>query len=87
VGGLSPQHRVWPEMSSLPVRNGKGHCRATRASGNALQKSSDDLNVDSTIDCLPSRHKFFINHTLFVKKCDQRGSGLGFLQTKLFGPW
>jgi hypothetical protein len=30
VGGLPPQHRVWPEMSSLPVQNVKGHCHTTR---------------------------------------------------------
>jgi hypothetical protein len=27
-----------------------------------------------------------MNHTLFVKKCDQRGFDFGFWQTKLFGP-
>jgi hypothetical protein len=36
--------------------------------GNALQQSSDDLNVGSTIECLPFRHKFYMNHALFVKK-------------------
>jgi hypothetical protein len=52
--------------------------------GNALQQSSDNLNVESTIECLPFRH---MNHTLFVKKCDQHGFDLGLLQMKLFGPW
>jgi hypothetical protein len=28
-----------------------------------------------------------MNHTLFVKKCDQHVFDLGLLQTKLFGPW
>jgi hypothetical protein len=54
---------------------------------NALQQSSDNLNVESTIGCLPFRHKFFMNHTLFVKKFDQHGFDLGLLQTKLFGLW
>jgi hypothetical protein len=53
--------------------------------GNALQKASDNLNVESTIDCLPFRHTFFINHTLFVKKCDQHGFDLGQLQRKFLG--
>jgi hypothetical protein len=40
VGGLSPQHLVWPEMYSLPVQNGKGHCHATRTNCNlALVKN------------------------------------------------
>jgi elongation factor P hydroxylase len=55
--------------------------------GNGLQQSSDNLNVESTTDCLPFRHKFFMNHTLFFKKCDHQGFDLGPLQTKLFGPW
>jgi hypothetical protein len=55
--------------------------------GNSLQQSSGNLTVESTIDCLPFRHKFFMNHTLFVKKCDQHVFDLGLLQTKLFGPW
>jgi hypothetical protein len=41
--------------------------------GNALQQSSNNLNVKSTIKYLLLRHKFFMNHTLFVKKCDQHG--------------
>jgi hypothetical protein len=36
--------------------------------GKALQQSSNNLNVESTIDFLSFRHKFFMNHTLFVKK-------------------
>jgi hypothetical protein len=32
--------------------------------GNVPQQSSDNLNVN----CLPFRNKFFMNHTLFVKK-------------------
>jgi hypothetical protein len=55
--------------------------------GNALQQSSDNLNVESTINFLPFRHKFFMNHTLFVKKYDQHGFDFGLLQTKLSGPW
>jgi hypothetical protein len=41
--------------------------------GNAFQQSSDNLNLESNIDSLPFRHRFFMNHTMFVKKCDQRG--------------
>jgi hypothetical protein len=55
--------------------------------GNAPQQSSDNLNAERTIDCQPFRHKFLMNHTLFVKKCDQHGFDLGLLQMKLFGPW
>jgi hypothetical protein len=51
--------------------------------GNELQQFSDNLNVERTVDCLSFGHKFFMNHTLFVKKCDQHG----FEQTNLFGPW
>jgi hypothetical protein len=51
----------------------------------ALQQSSNNLNVESTIDSLPFRHKFFMNHSLFVKKCDQYGVDLGLLQKKHFG--
>jgi hypothetical protein len=58
-----------------------------RHPGNALQQSSDNLDVESTIDSLPFRHKFFINHTLFVKKCDQHGFDLGLWQTTYFGLW
>jgi hypothetical protein len=52
----------------------------------ALNCGLDNLNAESTIDCLPFRHKLFMNHTLFVKKCDQHGFNLGLLQTKLLGP-
>jgi hypothetical protein len=52
---------------------------------NGLQQSSDNLNVESTIDYLRFRYKFFMNHTLFVKKCDQQGFYFGLLQTKLLG--
>jgi hypothetical protein len=38
--------------------------------GNALQLSSSNINVESAIDCLHFRHKFFKNHTLFVKTKD-----------------
>jgi hypothetical protein len=54
---------------------------------NAFQQYSDNLNVQNTIDSLPFRHRFFMNRTLFVKKYDQNGFDLVFLQTKLFGPW
>jgi hypothetical protein len=54
--------------------------------GNALQQSSDHLNVQSTIDCLPFRHKLFMNHNLFLKKCDQHAFDLGLLQTKIVVP-
>jgi hypothetical protein len=37
VGGLYLQHRVWPEISSLPVRNEKGHCRATGTNSSLLE--------------------------------------------------
>jgi hypothetical protein len=49
---------------------------------NALQQSSDKLNVESTTDCLPFRHKFIMNHILFVKKYDQHGFDLGLLQAQ-----
>jgi hypothetical protein len=47
--------------------------------GNVLQQSSSNLNIESTIDCLPFRYKFFMNHTLLVKKSDQHGFDLGLL--------
>jgi hypothetical protein len=50
--------------------------------GNALQTSSDNLSAERTADCVSFRHKFFMNHILFVKKYGQH---LGLLQTKLFG--
>jgi hypothetical protein len=53
--------------------------------GNALQQSVDNVNVESTIDCLPFRHKFLINHRLFVKKCHQHDFDIGLLQTKFIG--
>jgi hypothetical protein len=52
---------------------------------NALIQSSDNLNVESTTDCVPFRHKFVINYNLFFKKLDQHGFDLGHLQTKLLG--
>jgi hypothetical protein len=55
--------------------------------GNAIRRSSDNLNIESTIDCLPFRNKFFINHTQFVKKCAQHDFDLGLFETKLFEPW
>jgi hypothetical protein len=55
--------------------------------GNALQQSSDNLNLEGTIECLPFRHKFFMYHTLVLKKYDQHVFNLGLLQSKLFGPW
>jgi hypothetical protein len=36
--------------------------------GNGLQQSSDNLSVESTIDCLSFRHELFVNNALFVKK-------------------
>jgi hypothetical protein len=53
-------------------------------SGNALQRSSDNLNVESTVDSLPFIHKLFMDHALFVKTCDH-GFDLGLLQTKFLG--
>jgi hypothetical protein len=55
--------------------------------GNGLQQSSDNLKVESTVDCLSLRHKFFMKHILFVEKCDQHDFDLGLSQMKLFGPW
>jgi hypothetical protein len=48
--------------------------------GSAPQQCSDNLNVESTIDSLPFRDKFFMNHSLFVKKCDQHGLILAFCE-------
>jgi hypothetical protein len=73
VGALSPQHRVWPETPSLQCGMGKvivveQESNATLCSklwpnpGNELQQSSDDINVEITVDRLPFRH------TLFLKK-------------------
>jgi hypothetical protein len=53
---------------------------------NAPQQSSDNFNIESTIDCLLFRHKFFMNHTLIAKRCDQHGLDLGILQMKHFWP-
>jgi elongation factor P hydroxylase len=47
--------------------------------GKALQQSSDNLNVENTIDSLPFRHNIFMNHNLFLKKCGHHGFGLGLL--------
>jgi hypothetical protein len=97
VDGLYPHHRVWPEIFSPPVRNGRGIVvqeeppaicsKLWPPPGNALQQSSDNRNREHTVDFLPFRHKFFMNRTLFVKKYDQHGFDLGLFQTKLFGPW
>lgn len=85
VGGLSPQHRV--RQKNLHYQRGlrKGIVVQQEPTalcskfwprpGNAFQRSSDKINVESTIDCLPVRYKFFMNHTLFVKKCNQHGYG------------
>jgi hypothetical protein len=47
-----------------------------------LGNSSD--NVESTIDCVPFRHRLFMNHNMFVKKCDQHGFDRRLLQMKHF---
>jgi hypothetical protein len=53
--------------------------------GNELQQSSDNFKIDNNIDLLPLRHELFMNHKLFVKKCDQHSSDLGLLPTKCLG--
>jgi hypothetical protein len=55
MGGLSPQHRVWPEMSSLPVRNGEGHCRTTRTNCALLEIVASPGKCASTILRSPQR--------------------------------
>jgi hypothetical protein len=93
--GLSLQHRVWPQMPSL-----KGHCRATGTNCRLcskvwyhprieLQQSSENGNVESTVDPLPFRCMFFMNHTLFVKKkCDEHGLELELLDFEVHCmPW
>jgi hypothetical protein len=55
--------------------------------GNAFQQFSDNLNAERTIDYLPFRHKFFMNHALFVKKYDQHDYDIGLLQSKHLGVW
>jgi hypothetical protein len=95
-GWLSPQYHVWIEMSPLLVQNGDIIVQLALTAlcsklwpqpGNVLQQSSDNLNAESTTDCLSFRHKFFMDHTLIFKKCDQHGFDGGFQQTKLFGLW
>jgi hypothetical protein len=77
--GLFPQHNVRPEMShryqcgmerSIVVQQEEiAFCSKLWLHwGNAFQQSSDNLNIESTVDSLPFRHKFFMDHTLFVKK-------------------
>jgi hypothetical protein len=53
--------------------------------GKALQQSPDKFNVESTIDCLPFRHKFFMNHTLIVKQCDHYCFDFALSRMKFFG--
>jgi hypothetical protein len=59
VGGSSPQHCVWPEISSLPVQNGKGHCRAERTNCPLLEIVASPGKFTSTIFRLPHRGKHY----------------------------
>jgi hypothetical protein len=60
-------------------------------SGNVLQRSSDNPNIENAIDSLPFRQKFFMDNPLFVKKkknknkkSDHHGFDLGlYLLTEL----
>jgi hypothetical protein len=97
VGGLYPQHRVWPEIASLPLRIERGIVVQKEPAalcsklwphpGNALQQSPDNFNVESIIVCPPFRNRLFMSHTLLVNKSDQHGFEPALSQTKLFGPW
>jgi hypothetical protein len=94
MGGLSPEHSVWPDISSVPLRMGGGVVMQREPTalcsklwprlGNVLQQSSDNLNVENTTDCLPFRHKFYMNHTLFVKNVTRMILILDFCKRKFW---
>jgi hypothetical protein len=94
-GWLSPQHHVWIEKSSLLVQNWDIIVQQEPTAlcsklwphpENALQQSSDNLNVHSTIDCpsgtnslwaTPWLSKNVINTVLMVDFSKQNFLGLG----------
>jgi hypothetical protein len=72
----------------IVVKQSKNLLPPARNCGLTRQIRSKNLPITSAqkaLLTLPFRHKFFMNHILFVKKCDQQGFELGLLQIKLFG--
>jgi hypothetical protein len=100
VDGLSPQHYVWQKICFITSVGWEGalSCNRTNYSlleivdspekcRNALQQSSNDLSVESTID--PAFHSkiLYESQPVFLEnKCDQHGFHLVLFETKRFGP-